>query len=213
VELAIDDHPRRQAGDPLQIGAVGLGVGTIALYGKPADSIRFFEINPDVDRLSRRYFTFLQDSKASVEVVLGDGRLSLERELEHREHRYDVLVVDAFSGDAIPVHLLTLEAMNTYWRALKDDGILALHVSNRYLNLTRVVSGLAPTFGKRLMRIRQEAGLGTFSSTWLLVTSNQPFLQYLERNVEDGADVPSEPPVVWSDAFSNLYEVLGEEPS
>ena len=213
VELAIDHHPRRQTGGPLSIGAIGLGVGTIAAYGRPGDTLRFFEINPDVERLARRYFTFLEDSRAAVDVVLGDGRLSLEREMGPRPHRYDIMVVDAFSSDAIPVHLLTVEAMATYWQSLKDDGILAFHVSNRYLNLTRVVNGLAPGYQKQIVRIRTGDGLGAFGSTWLLVTSNPEFLRYLKENVLFGADIPAERPVVWTDAFSNLYEVLGEEES
>src|SRR6185436_3679823 len=160
VELAIDHHPRRTGGSHLAIGAIGLGVGTIAAYGLPADTFRFYEINPDVERLARRYFTFLADSKATVEVALGDGRLALERDVAAWAgvHRYDVLVADAFAGDAIPVHLLTVEAMALYWQALKDDGVLAVHVSNRYLNLTRVISGIAPRFHKRIVRIRRGSG-------------------------------------------------------
>jgi spermidine synthase len=215
VELAIDHHPRRAAGEHLAIGAIGLGVGTIAAYGLPGDTLRFYEINPDVERLARRYFTFLADSKATVEVTLGDGRLSLEREVAGGQalHRFDILVADAFAGDAIPVHLLTVEAMALYWQALKEDGVLAIHVSNRYLNLARVVSGIAPRFHKRIVRIRRGAGAGALGSTWLLVTSNRRFLNYVANNVPFGADIPAEPPVVWTDAFSNLYDVLGEEES
>src|SRR5262249_1207938 len=143
VDVAIRQHPRRKAGLPLTIGAIGLGAGTIAAYGAPGDSLRFFEINPDVVDFAHRYFTYLRDTPAAVDVVEGDGRLSLEREMAapDRRHRYDVMVVDAFSGDAIPIHLLTTEAMALYWDALKPDGILALHTSNRHVNLARVVLG------------------------------------------------------------------------
>jgi spermidine synthase len=212
VELALDHHPRRQEHQPLTVGAVGLGVGTIAAYGAPGDTFRFFEINPDVERLARRYFTFLKDSKASVNVIPGDGRLSLEREVQNGgSNRYDVLVLDAFAGDAIPVHLLTEEAMALYWQALKEDGILAVHTSNRYLNLSRVVTGLAPKQRKRVIRIQRGGDYAAFGSTWLLVTSNQQFMRYVRDSVPFGADVPNEPPVVWTDAFSNLYDVLGDE--
>ena len=213
VELAIDHHPSREAGKGLQIGAIGLGVGTIATYGVPGDTLRFFEINPEVIRLARTHFTFLADSKSKVRVVLGDGRLSLEHEVAAGTHpqRYDVLVVDAFSGDAIPVHLLTLEAMQLYSTALKDDGILAIHTSNRYLNLARVVSGLAPMVRKQVVRIRTSATVEGLASTWLLVTNNRPFLRWVANNVPNGADIPAEPAVVWTDAFSNLYEVLGSD--
>jgi spermidine synthase len=215
VEIAIDHHPRREQHQPLTVGAVGLGVGTIAAYGAPSDTFRFFEINPDVERLARAHFTFLKDSKAVVSVVLGDGRLSIEREVENGEgqHRYDVLVLDAFAGDAIPVHLLTEEAMALYWQALKEDGILAVHTSNRYLNLARVVTGLAPKQRKRVIRIERGHDYAAFGSTWLLVTSNRDFMKYVTDSVKFGADVPNEPPVVWTDAFSNLYDVLGDEGS
>ena len=110
VHVAIARHPRRQSGRPLRVAAVGLGVGAVAAWGEAGDTIRFFEINPDVDRLARDFFTYLQDSRAVVEVVLGDGRLSLERDLapDGGARRYDVIVLDAFSGDAIPTHLLII---------------------------------------------------------------------------------------------------------
>jgi len=212
VEIAIDHHPVREKHQPLTVGAIGLGIGTIAAYGETGDSFRFFEINREVERLAREYFTFLEDSKATVDVVLGDGRLSIEREVQGGtgKHRYDVLVLDAFAGDAIPVHLLTEEAMALYWEALKEDGILAVHTSNRYLNLSRVVTGLAPKQRKRVIRIQRSADYASFSSTWLLVTSNRDFMRYVRDSVKFGADVPNEPPVVWTDSFSNLYDVLGE---
>jgi hypothetical protein len=215
VEIAIRHHPRREQHQPLTLGAIGLGVGTIAAYGEPGDRFRFFEINRDVERLAREYFTFLEDSKATVDVALGDGRLSIEREVQAGtgNHRYDVLVLDAFSGDAIPVHLLTEEAMALYWKALKEDGILAIHTSNRYLNLARVVMGLAPKQRKRVVRIERGGDYASFGSTWLLVTSNRDFMRYVKDSIKFGADIPNDQPVVWTDAFSNLYDVLGDEGS
>jgi hypothetical protein len=124
IGLAIVRNPRRsglEGARTLRIGGVGLGAGTIAAYGEPGDSIRFYEINPEVIRIatSGAYFTYLKDSRAQVEVIPGDARLSLERELDRGEpQKFDVLAIDAFSGDAIPVHLLTVEAFQTYLKHL-----------------------------------------------------------------------------------------------
>ena len=209
VELAIDMHPRRAANEPLRIGVVGLGAGTIAALGHPGDIVRFFEINPVVVDFARRYFTFLADSQAHVEIVGGDARLSLERELRTPSQRqtYDVFAIDAFSGDAIPVHLLTREAFALYWDALREDGILAVHVSNRYLDLTPVVRGLAAEQGKKVLTI--EAGVddqrALESSTWMLVTGNADFIDdvkvYANSDSQDRT-------IVWTDAFSSLLQVL-----
>ncbi|MSR05798.1 MAG: hypothetical protein EXR93_01820 [Gemmatimonadetes bacterium] len=210
VDVAIKQHPRRRAGLPMNIGAIGLGAGTIAAYGGGGDSLRFYEINADVVSFARRYFTFLSDSKATVDVVLGDGRLSVEREMSRPEnrHRYDVLIVDAFSGDAIPIHLLTTEAMALYWEALKPDGILALHTSNRHVNLARVVTGASTPMKKVVVRVRRGDGASAISSTWLLVSSSPEFLHMVEVGTGVTGDVPQEPPVVWTDAFSNLLRVI-----
>lgn len=210
VDLAITQHLRRKAGQPLTLGAVGLGAGTIAAYGAAGDRLRFYEINPDVLRLALAHFTFLRRSPASVEVVLGDARLSLERELSVPERRgqYDVMVLDAFSGDAVPVHLLTIEAMALYWAALKPDGVLAIHVSNRHLNLTKVVLASAPYFGKRVVRVHRADGSAAMSSTWLLVSGDVRFFHELEVPLATGTDVPREDGVLWTDQFSNLLSVL-----
>jgi SAM-dependent methyltransferase len=210
VELAIDLHPRRIANEPLTIGVIGLGAGTIAALGSPGDTVRFYEINPAAVDFSRRYFTFLSDSKAKVEVVQGDARLSLERELRSPEgrHRYDVLAIDAFSGDAIPVHLLTREAFAMYRDALREDGILAVHVSNRYLDLTPVVRGLAAELPRQVLTI--EAGdddeRALDSSTWMLVTNNVDFIDSAAEYADK--PVPSAKRIVWTDAFSSLLQVI-----
>ena len=123
-----------------RIGVVGLGAGTLASYGRPGDSFRFYEINPEVERLARSRFTYLSNCLGNVEVVLGDARLSLEQE---PGQQFDLLVLDAFSSDAIPVHLLTREAFAVYERHLETNGIIAVHVSNVSLNLAPVVAHLA----------------------------------------------------------------------
>jgi len=209
VELAIDMHPRRVAEESLRIGVIGLGAGTIAALGHLGDTVRFFEINPAVVDFARRYFTFLSDTPAHVEVVGGDARLSLERELRspQERHAYDVLAIDAFSGDAIPVHLLTREAFAVYRDALREDGILAVHVSNRYLDLTSVVRGLAAEQGRQVLAIEtgddEERSLD--GSTWMLVTANADFIEAAAPFAEPAASTRS---IVWTDAFSSLLQVL-----
>ncbi len=123
---------------------IGLGAGTVAAYGNAGDVIRFYEINPLVERLARHWFTFLHDSTAQTDVVLGDARLSLAAEAPQH---FNVIVVDAFSGDAIPVHLLTREALALYRRHLQPDGIIAFHVSNQYVDLEPVIAGIASDAG------------------------------------------------------------------
>jgi hypothetical protein len=210
IELAIRQHPRRLASQPLRIAVVGLGAGTIAALGEIGDSIRFFEINAAAEAFARRYFTFLSGSRAAVSVVIGDARLSLERGLRDGSSAgaYDVVAVDAFSGDAIPVHLLTREAVALYLAALRPDGVLALHVSNRYLDLTPVIRGLAREVGKEALEIDgdDDASVGIEGSTWILVTGNAAFV----ANAKSSAQVagPDARSIVWTDAFSSLIPVL-----
>ena len=135
VGMAIREKQKTGA---IRIGVIGLGTGTIAAYGRLGDYIRYYEINPLVLRVARKEFFFLKDCKAKLDVAMGDARLSLERE---PPQNFDVLAVDAFSSDSIPVHLLTKEAMELYFRHLRPDGILAVHISNRYLDLQPVLAG------------------------------------------------------------------------
>ena len=213
VWLAIEHHPRRETGTlastGLRIGVVGLGTGTLAALGRPGDTVRFYEINPEVERLANDYFFFLQDARATTEVVLGDGRVSLERELrEQGSQQFDVLVLDAFSGDAIPIHLLTLEATELYWQHLRDDGVLLAHISNQYLSLHPVVRAGAEAFDKRFVMIDTDPDDAEYyGSTWVAVTSNRALL---DRLAEHTVDWPTEPPqtVRWTDDFSSLLGVL-----
>jgi len=209
VEIAIRQHPLRRAGHPLRIGVVGLGAGTIATWGEPGDRLRFFEINPAAVEFARRYFTFLADSRATVDVIVGDARLSLEREVREGEGRaYDVLAIDAFSGDAIPVHLLTREAFALYAEALREDGVLAVHVTNHFLDLKAVVRGLAREAGRQVIEIETDDDFlrGLDGNTWMLVTGNDAMV------AAASAVATPEPPeakvVVWTDAFSSLLQVL-----
>ena len=151
VGQALEYYQQKSArsGDPLRVGVVGLGVGTLAAYVHSSQTIRFYEINPEVSRLAESYFTYLADARgrgAAVEIVHGDARLSLERELKQAPQAFDLLVLDAFSSDSIPTHLLTQEAFDVYLRHLAPQGAVALHVSNRNLDLAPVVYGLAEHF-------------------------------------------------------------------
>lgn len=194
---------------PRRMGIIGLGAGILAAYGRPNDRIRFYEINPQVIEVARRDFTFLSDSRAAIEVVRGDARLSLERETS--EPPYDVFVVDAFSSDAIPVHLLTEEAFRLYARRLTPGGVLALHVSTRHLDLGPLVAALAASIGKSAWEIHtpEDVEHGIMDARWILVSSDRSIL---ERPKIHAAGKPpaagAAPPRLWTDDYSNLLRVL-----
>lgn len=211
IGLAILKHPRHANG--LKIGVVGLGVGTIAAFAHAGDSVRFYDINPEVVRLSlgpHRVFTYLADCTGKVQVVQGDARLSLERELaQGRPQGFDVLGVDAFSSDSIPVHLLTREAMALYIAHLaRPDGILAIHISNRYLDLRPVLKGLADALHLDVSLVDVSDEGGFWGSTWILLS---PQGDVLERSGidENAVELKIEKPVrLWTDDYSNLFQVL-----
>jgi SAM-dependent methyltransferase len=161
---------------PKTVGIIGLGAGTLAAYGKPGDQFTFYEINPGVQPIARNLFTYIRDSAAQVKVLEGDARITLEHQ---PPQNYDVLVVDAFSGDAIPLHLLTREAIAVYRRHLAPGGVLAFHVSNQYLDLAPEVALLAASQGMQAASIQSlpNEQEGAFSSTWILVTDNLEFLK------------------------------------
>ncbi len=192
---------------PQRVGVIGLGAGTLAAYGRKDDYYRFYEINPQVIRLAYSEFRFLRESEARVEVVLGDARLSLEREAPQQ---FDVLAVDAFSSDSIPVHLLTREAFQLYFRHLKPDGILAVHVSNRYLELEPVVERIATALGRQCLSFDTEDDHihNVFGATWVLVSS-RPGL--FDQPVFSRAGIRIQPHPnlrVWTDDYSNLVRIL-----
>jgi len=192
---------------PKRVGVIGLGAGTLAAYAEPGDTFRIYEINPLVVEIARDWFTYLKQSKAAPEIILGDARLSLESE---PPQQFDVLVVDAFSGDAIPVHLLTKEAFALYFRHLKANGILAVHTSNTYLDLAPVVKLLAEdaNYSARLIASEEDAPALITSADWVLVTRNQRFLNIPETSVgSEGVSVPSHLRL-WTDDYNNLYKIL-----
>jgi SAM-dependent methyltransferase len=179
VGLALLNHPARPAS--LRIGGLGLGVGVIAHYAQPGDVFRFYEINPDMIRFAEGeggYFSFVSDSKAETQVVAGDARLSLENELSTPGPQdFDVLVLDAFSGDAVPLHLLTREAFEVYLQHLAPDGVLAVNVSNRYFDLSLQVYRLAEAFGLQAMKIEDRGdALQSYDSIWMLLARDRRLL-------------------------------------
>ena len=198
-----------------RVGIIGLGTGTIAAYGRPGDVFRFYDVNPDVATIAQGWFSFLKDSRAQIRIVLGDARIQLERELAagHPQH-FDVLAVDAFSSDAIPIHLLTAECADLYRRHLKADGVIALHTSNRSLDLQPVARGMAEHLGWQALFINSDddANIGESSSDWIIVTNNQAVLDAPALASEDTQwDNPKAPPLVWTDDFSSLWRVLKRE--
>jgi len=190
----------------LRLGAIGLGVGTLASYARPNDMFRFYEINPEVLRLAHERFHYLADCRGKWDVVMGDARLSLEAEPAQRFH---VLVLDAFTGDAIPTHLLTREAFQVYGRHLVSGGVIAVHVSNKYLHLVPVVRRLAEDCGFGATRISVEGDEDRLlsSNEWVLVTRNQAFLRTHPATPPfSGAD--DQRVRLWTDQYSNLVQIL-----
>ena len=204
---------------PVRVGAVGLGVGTVAAYGRSGDYFRFYEINPEVARIAKSRFSYLSDDPGQVEIALGDARVSLERE---EPQRFDVIILDAFSSDAVPVHLLTREALEVYLRHLAPDGVLAFHITTAYLDLRSVVNGLAEHFemphvlviDERRTRKAQGAALedalrGVETSLWVLVTRNRAILE--AEDVKRGANIPqtkTKPSRLWTDDESNILSLV-----
>jgi len=200
-----------------KVGVIGLGTGAIAAWGEAGDQYTFYELNPNVKRVAEDYFSYLKETPADQNVVLGDARLALEREYEAEGAKgYQVLVLDAFSSDAIPMHLLTSEAMEVYLKHLSPDGILAVHVSNRFLNLPPLVRNLAEDAGYRAeLVVCQSSGDGLHAaSNWVLVTQNQEFFEQpeVQKKIE-GWEEERQNEVRWTDDFGSLWQVMGPRES
>jgi hypothetical protein len=200
VALALNalDQPARR------IAVVGLGTGTLAAWGRAGDTIRFYEINPDVEPIARAWFRFLHDSRARTEVVLGDARVQLGRELAAGQAQdFDLIAVDAFSGDSIPMHLLTAECADLYRRRLKSGGVLALHISNRVLDLDPVARGMADHLGWTAVEVISEDDpkTGESSSTWVLISARDLLIQHSPAG-------GNRAPITWTDDFASLWQVL-----
>jgi hypothetical protein len=214
IGIVLQNHPKRMsAGSALRVGIVGLGAGSLAAYGQPGDYFRYYEINPDVIALAagpKPVFTFVRDSQARVDTRQGDARLLLEQEAATGQRQnFDVLVLDAFSGDAVPVHLLTTEAFDTYWKHLNPEhGLIAVHITSRHINLLPVLGGIAQHYDAAML-VR-------------LTPGNYPFLDNLWAILARRADdlriqglVPNPPPLeghvppqLWTDDYSNIVRLL-----
>lgn len=207
IGQALSAHPLRRAGEPLRVGVVGLGAGTLAAYGRHGDDFRFYEINPAVTRLSEapgRVFTYLRDSRAAIAVVPGDARLALERERGKGLQRFDVLVLDAFNSGSIPAHLLTTEALELYLaRLAPDDGLLALHISNRFLDLRPLVFGLAQAHGLAVAIVERDDPDGESSSLWALLAKRPQTLPVPPITPPAGMRT-----VIWRDDYTNLLALI-----
>jgi len=217
VGLAIRKLQRRSHGRSMRLGVAGLGAGTLATYGRTGDYIHFYEINPAVAELASgdgAHFTFLRDSAARIDIVTGDARISLERELKQSgSQHFDMLILDAFSGDAIPLHLLTREAFDIYLAHLAPDGILAVHISNRYFDLRPVIWRLARERGLHSATVDSAGGEHAVAARWMLLTRDAAVIAALAKldlpttsvatAAEEGAPFP-----LWTDDYSNLLQVL-----
>jgi spermidine synthase len=210
--LAILNHPRYGQGQ--RVGMLGVGVGTLSAYAQPGDTYRLYEINPVVVALAEGqggYFSFVSDSPADVTMVTGDARISLERELAMSgPQNFDVLALDTFSSDSIPVHLVTQEAFALYLAHLAPDGIIATHISNRHLDLLPVFWQLAQHYGLSMARIEYPGDSnGGYSSDWILLTRD-PALLEIPAIQERELDLTGYTTGIklWTDDYSNLFQIL-----
>jgi hypothetical protein len=196
-----------QEGKPRRIGVLGMGCGTLAAYGRPGDIIRIYEINPQVLEIANSEFTYIKDTPAKVEVALGDGRLVLDSE---PSQQFDMLVMDAFSGDSVPVHLITREAFATYFRHLKPDGILAVNISNAYLNLEPVMERAANAFGKLglVYHYTPDDDTFCFGCSWTLIMNRSVADAHPELLGDVKILKPERPFRIWTDDFSNMFSIL-----
>ena len=186
----------------------GLGAGNLACLGNRRDRVTFFEIDPAVEDVARRYFTYLERCQPTTDVILGDARLQLAKQ---DDAKYDLLILDAFSSDAVPIHLLTNEAAREYERVLKADGIMAFHISNRYLDLKPVLGRLARLRGWNAWLVTNTPGADeplAQRSEFVVVSGLQPIERFLD---DSSAAMPLPDPVdfpLWTDEYSNLLRIL-----
>lgn len=217
VALALEQLHKYRSGPKnkgLNAGFVGLGAGTLAAYGEVGDKFIFYELNPAVISAAQNYFSYLKDSAADLNLVLGDGRVSLQKQLDDfGSQQFDALVIDAFSGDSIPQHLLTKEALLLYFQHLKQDGVLAVHISNSHLNLTPLMRGLAEALNKSIIYVETKADKDNEHDVqWVLLTENQDLLKDTKLNVyrsnwpNGGGKINKN--ILWTDEHSDLLSVL-----
>ena len=213
VGLALLNHPKRNNGKPMRVGVIGLGAGTLATYGRSGDLYRFYEINPNVIRLAQNspWFSYLGNSQAQIQVIEGDGRISMENELKIGSAGYDVLVLDAFSGDQIPMHLLTKEAFDIYLRHLADGGVIAINISNHYLDLLPVLVQMGNRFNLRLAYIADHPPESPiiYASDWALLSRDGGFMGHQAITRADSLKKRPIPTVrLWTDDNANLLSLI-----
>lgn len=215
IGILLRNHPKRSsAGESLRVGVVGLGAGTLATYAQPGDYFRYYEINPEVVKLSsgpQPVFTYLRDSAARVDVELGDARLLLERELaKGDQHKFDVLILDAFSGDAVPVHLLTREAFETYWQHLDpDDGIIAVHISSRHVNLFSVLQGASAYFHADCVLNVNHALIDPLNTSYWAFLARRPGALKIKGLEQTSTPFKKQiPPRLWTDDYSDIFRLI-----
>jgi len=205
----------QQARGAIKLGVIGLGTGTLSAYGRAGDIVRFYELDPDVLQLSRRYFTYLESTPATLQFAIGDARLSLERELATQQiQKFDVLAVDAFSSDSIPVHLITREAIALYEKHMALGGIIAVHVSNRFLDLKPVLANIAAAEGLTVELVDDSPSdeSGASSTDWVLLAQSPAAFQ-VEPLADRVEPIEPEPRFsLWTDQFNNLLDVLKSHP-
>jgi hypothetical protein len=214
IGLLLGNHPKRkQTNSDLRVGVVGLGTGTLAVYGRPGDYFRYYEINPqvlDLSRGPRPVFTYIRDSEAKVDMQLGDARLLLEQEAaQNNLQKFDLLVLDAFSGDAVPVHLLTKEAFDTYAKHLRDENaVIAMHLSSRHINLLPVMEGLREyTHTYSLVRFSQ-GNYPYIESLWVFLAKRPESLRVAGLSASPPAGMPQAEPRLWTDDFSDIFRLI-----
>lgn len=199
---------RTPARPNLNYAVLGLGIGSLSCFAQAGDHVRFYEINPAVPIVARQHFTLLGDSPAKIDIVMGDGRLSLERE---PSQQYDFLAADAFSSDSIPVHLITRQAVELYRRHVKPDGIIAIHISNKYLELEPVVRKVAESLGMYAVVVENEEDLdnNVFESDWVLLTQSKATAENHAFASVRKLVKPIDPHFrLWTDDYSNLFQTL-----
>ncbi len=198
---------KRDGAKEIRVGVVGLGAGTIAAYGRKGDVYRFYEINPQVIELAKTEFSFLGSSPAKIETLLGDARLTLESE---PAQNYDVLAIDAFSSDSIPTHLMTYQAVGVYLKNIKADGVIAFHVTNRFLHLAPVVKRIADEHGLHTVLVADdpESGSDLANTDWVLVSRSKAVLDNprITESVKKIGEIPGLR--LWTDSFNNLFKIL-----
>jgi spermidine synthase len=194
----------------LQVGIIGLGVGALAAYGQPGDHYTFYELNPLVADFANQYFSYLDDAKTDVNIKLGDARVTLQNELDSgQKNEFDILVIDAFSGDLIPTHLMTREAFLLYQQHINKLGVLALHISNRHLSLLPVIMHHSRTLDMHVMLFETPGKDNEHDAQWVILTNNSrliksPRLIYQQTTLtQDQYQTVS-----WTDDYSSLLPIL-----